>query len=167
MDIDRSDLEKNLDSLIKIILNLSKLCTIFGGICLIIYSLRINHFPRDLSVSDGMLFLLVAACYGMVYLFFLACLTSLGICFSPAIIPAFRWTFNFLNRHKKLPQKPRHDLARLNFLAIIFALFSLLIIIPLGQKNPSAYWTLPLLAIMLYVFYSLYTSAGNKLHQLK
>jgi hypothetical protein len=42
------------------------------------YCWRIGYFPQDISVGDGMLFILLAIASGGLYLFFIMSLTSLG-----------------------------------------------------------------------------------------
>lgn len=54
-----------------------------GGAVFIFYCWRIGYFPQDASVGDGLLLILLAICFGGLYLFFVMCLTSLGIVLRP------------------------------------------------------------------------------------
>ena len=85
-----SSLEQNLESVLKIVAVSSKFGVLVGGICVIAYSLRINYFPQDLSVGDGLLFIMAAACFGVIYAFFVGSLVSLGITVSPATRGVFQ-----------------------------------------------------------------------------
>ena len=71
MSTTTSPLERNVESVSKIVALASKFGVLVGGVCVISYSLRINHFPQDLSVGDGILFLMAAACFGVIYIFYL------------------------------------------------------------------------------------------------
>jgi hypothetical protein len=50
---------------------------------LLFYCWGIGYFPRDISVGDGLLFILFAIAFGGVYMFFFMSLTSLGISLRP------------------------------------------------------------------------------------
>ena len=78
-------LEKNLNLLSACLSIAFKFGVFTGGSCVILYSLRIGHFPQDLSLGDGILFLMAAACFGIVYIFFTISLISLGMLISPLI----------------------------------------------------------------------------------
>jgi hypothetical protein len=160
MSISTSSLEKNIESVSKIATTASKFGILVGGVCVITYSLRINHFPQDLSVGDGLLFLMAAACFGMIYVFFTASLVSLGITLSPAI----RAVFNLFHKRKA---EPPHTLAPFQWSAVLFALFSVVIILELGSQDSTAYWNLPMLSVGLYLFYSVYVSSGNKIKKIE
>lgn len=145
----------------------AKFGVLVGGTCVVGYSLRIDHFPQDLSVGDGLLFLMAAACFGVIYVFFIASLVALGISLSPAVrivIRLFVWVANLFRRHKI---RQLYEFAPFEWLAVLFALFSFIIILSLGSRDPSVYWSLPLLSIGLYVFYSIYRSSGNKLKNIE
>ncbi|WP_167607594.1 hypothetical protein [Cedecea colo] len=65
-------------------INLSfKLGVALGGAVFIFYCWRIGYFPQDASVGDGLLLILLAIAFGGFYLFFIVCLTSLGIVLGP------------------------------------------------------------------------------------
>lgn len=162
-----SSLEKNIESVSKLATTASKFGVLVGGVSVIAYSLRIDHFPQDLSVGDGLLFVMAAACFGVVYTFFVASLVSLGIAFSPAIRIVFKlvlWVGALFN--KPIPE-PKHAFAPFEWTAILFALFSLIIILALGRENSMVYWSLPLLSLGLYFFYSVYVSSGNKIKKIE
>ena len=162
MSLSSSSLEKNIESVSKIATTASKFGVLVGSICVVIYSLRINHFPQGLSLGDGLLFLLAAACFGVIYIFFTASLVSLGITLSPVIRPVFNlvvWATNKLHKRKL---ELAHKFAPFEWLAVLFALFSVLIIFALGARDSSVYWNLPILSIGLYFFFFVFLSAGEK-----
>lgn len=163
MPIVPSTFEQNIESVSTIATTASKFGVLVGGVCVITYSLRINHFPQDLSVGDGLLFIMAAACFGVIYAFFIASLVSLGVAASPAI----RIVFNFIvwggNLFRKRKAEPVHTLAPFEWLAVPFAMFAIVIILVFGNKDSRVYWSLPSLSIGLYFFYSVYLSCGDKI----
>ena len=167
MSISTSSLEKNIESVSKIVTAASKFGILVGGVCVITYLLRINHFPQDISVGDCLLFLMAAACFGVIYVFFTASLVSLGITLSPAIrvvFNAFVWGVNIFLKRKA---EPAHTLAPFQWSAVLFALYSVVIILALGSQDSTAYWNLPMLSVGLYLFYSVYVSSGNKIKKIE
>lgn len=159
--------ERNIESVAKIATTASKLGVLVGGICVISYSLRINHFPQDLSVGDSLLFLVAAACFGVIYAFFVASLVALGITLSPVTRLIFNLFVWVMNQFRKRKIEPEHALAPFEWLAVLFSLFSVIIILALGSRDSAAYWSLPLLSIGLYLFYSIYISSGNKIKKIE
>ncbi len=167
MFINTSSLEQNLNSLSKIITCALKLGILIGGVCVIVYSLKIGHFPQDISAGDGLLFLMAAACFGVVYVFFVASLVALGISVSPVVRVVFKFSVRGVNLFYRQKKQPVHEFAPFEWTAILFALFSIFIIIVLGSRDTAAYWNLPLLSIGLYFFYSLYLSFGKNIKQIE
>jgi hypothetical protein len=167
MSTTKSSFEQNIDFISKITTTASKFGILVGGACIIIYSLRINSFPQGLSLGDGLLFLMAAACFGVIYFFFVASLVSLGITLSPSIRLVFKlcvWGTNIFCKRKI---EPIHTLAPFEWSAVLPALFSGIIVWALGSQDSTAYWSLPLLSISLYLFYSMYISSGDKIKKIK
>src|SRR5699024_10521964 len=77
------ELDKKLDVLGKILSFSFKLGVLVGGSVLLFYCWKIGYFPQDASVGDGFLFIILAIAFGGVYLFFVMCLTSLGLLLRP------------------------------------------------------------------------------------
>ncbi len=158
-------LEQNLESLSKIAAACSKLSVLAGGLCIIAYCLRISHFPQDLSVGDGLLFILAAACFGMVYMLFVGSLVSLGIALSPVTRAVYWLIFRGCYFIKRRQLRPAHKLAPFHWASVLFASFAVFIILAFGNNDSTAYWSLPLLSIGLYLFYSVYVSCGNHIKE--
>ena len=76
-------LDKKLDLLNKLLSLAFKLGVVVGGAVLLFYCWKIGYFPQDVSVGDGLLFILLAIAFGGVYLFFVVSLTSLGLSLRP------------------------------------------------------------------------------------
>lgn len=167
MTINKSSFEQIVESFSKVSTLATKLGLLVGGICVFTYSLRINHFPQDISIGDGLLLLLAAACFGVIYIFIIACLISLGIVISPIIRRIVNLCIKFINRFRKSKLQQSHPWAPFEWEALLFSLFAVILICLLGQQNPNAYWSLPSIAVVLYIFYSLYVSCGNKLKQIE
>ncbi len=167
MSISTSSFEKNLESVSKIATTASKFGVLVGGVCVITYSLKISHFPQDLSVGDGVLFIMAAACFGVIYVIFIASLIALGITLSPIIRVALKFFVLGVNRFRRHKTEPVHALAPFEWPAALFSCFSLAIILALGNQDSSAYWNLPMLSVGMYLFYSVYVSSGNKIRKIE
>ena len=154
---------ENLDSFLKIISALTKVGILIGGICVALYSMRIGHFPQDLTIGDGVLLIFIAASFGFIYLFYIYSLISLGIACSPVILPIFNSAMKAVNRHRTRPIAPQFEWVKFNFGSVLCALLAIVLIVALGRKDAFAYWSLPLLSLILYMLYSAFLSAGKKL----
>lgn len=150
-----SSLESTSESLLKICGAVLKFTIGLGSACVIIYALRIGHFPQGVTLGDGLLFLLAACCFGAVYILFVASLTALGICMSFVLRPMFRAVFAWAQRKELKPKKMKYELARFHGAAIPFAVIAVLMILVFGQQEQAAYWQLTLLSVALYIFYSI------------
>lgn len=162
-----STLEQNLESISKIATASSKFGVLMGSICVIAYSVRISYFPQDLSVGDGLLFIMAAACFGVIYAFFVGSLVSLGIFTSPATRGVFDLIVKGINLFKKRKIQPEHKLAPFEWSSPLFAIFAITIILLFGRKDSRVYWSLPLLSVTLYFFYSVYLSCGKKIKEIE
>jgi hypothetical protein len=158
---------KTVEGLLKALTFASKIGILAGGICVLGYSLRIGHFPQGLTIGDGLLFMLAAVCFGIIYTLFVASLVSLGVVMSPAIkllTKLYVWSYKF---RKARPPSQVYDFAKFSLPYLIFAIFAVLFILGLGSHDSNAYWNLPLLAIAMYFFYSGFLSAGEKIRNLE
>lgn len=162
-----SSLEQNLESVSKIATASSKFGVLVGGVCVIAYSVRISYFPQDLSVGDGLLFIMAAACFGVIYAFFVGSLVSLGICVSPVTRGVFHLIVWGVNLFKKRKIQPEHKLAPFEWSSPLFAIFAVIIILVFGSKDSRVYWSLPSLSVGLYLFYSAYLSCGKKIKEIE
>lgn len=127
-----------------------------GGIFVIVYALRIGHFPQGISLGDGLLFLLAAGCFGVVYAFFVGSILSLGICLSLIVRPVLIWIVTlccFIKASANI-KKQKYNFAPFDWRAIPFAVFAVFFIIKFGQEDLTVFWGLPLLSVGLYFTYS-------------
>lgn len=154
---------ENLDSFLKIISALTKLGVLVGGICVALYSMRIGYFPQDLTIGDGVLLIFIAASFGFIYLFYIYSLISLGVACSPVLLPIFNRAMKAINKRRARPIAPPFEWVKFNFGSLLCALLAVLLIAALGRKDTFAYWSLPLLSLILYMLYSAFLSAGKKL----
>ena len=158
-----SPLERNIESVSKIAAFASKFGVLVGGVCVIAYSLRINHFPQGLSVGDGVLFIMAAACFGVIYVLFIFGLVALGVFMSPGIRVIVRFIARGIKVFRKRTIVPIYSLAPFSWFSVVPAFISVVFIAGLGKKDSIAFWNLPLLSVALYFFYSIYTSSASKI----
>jgi hypothetical protein len=160
-------LSKNIEALLKVLTLMSKLSILIGGICISAYSLEIGHFPQGLTIGDGLLFMLTAACFGIIYVFFVVSLISLGMVLSPItkfFLKVHLWTYKFRSTPKPVQV---YEFAKFKWIYVIFAVFAVMFILGLGRRDMNAYWNLPLLSIAMYFFYCTYLSSGDKMRSIE
>lgn len=156
-----STLEHNAARVMKLAGAGAKLALATGVICLMMYALREGYIPSGLSLGDGFIFLLVAFCFGAVYLLFAISLTGLGMCFSPVVWLLF-WIVERLSKLTGKKHQQRYPLAKFHWSTIFLAPIAGLFIFALGRKDTHLYWHLPLVAILLYMFYSIAQAAHTE-----
>lgn len=61
----------------------AKVGILIGGVALLFYCWSIGYFPRDITIGDGLLFIFIAAGFGVLYVLFLASLTGFGLVLRP------------------------------------------------------------------------------------
>ncbi|WHS62650.1 hypothetical protein [Pseudomonas sp. G2-4] len=155
-----SSLESTTESLLKLTGAALKFSIGLGSACVVIYALRVGHFPQGLTLGDGLLFLLAASCFGVVYALFVGCLVSLGICLSIVIRPVLNFAYAYMKKKTRSNKKMAYELAHFHWSAIPCAALAVMLIWGFGQRDNAAYWNLPLLSIALYLFYSVVKAAG-------
>lgn len=157
-----SSLESTVESLSKIAGAAFKFVVAVGGICVITYAMQVGHFPQGISLGDGLLFLLAAACFGGAYALFVAFILSLGICLSPVLRPVLKLIFRLFDKVSGAPQRPMCKLADFNWFSVPFFLIGLIFILGLGVDDVFVYGVMLLLSILLYVFYSIAMDTGER-----
>ncbi len=159
-------IETGIDSLAKITTNIVKLGTLIGAFFVTMYCLRIDHFPQDLSLGDGLLLLLAGGAFGAVYVFFLVCHIALGtalfpvtkfICKAIVALPFLRFA----------QKEHLHRFTPFSWQSLPFAFVAVLLIYLMGRNDPILYWLLPLWAVALHIFYSVFSSCGDKIRILE
>lgn len=155
--------ESATDSLMKVAGAAVKLSIALGSACVILYSIRIGHFPQGLTLGDGLLLLLAAGCFGFLYTLFTAGLVGLGSCLSPLTNQAlkfFCWVMAKLRRRKI---DPTYRLEPFRWIAIPCALAAVVMIIALGSSDYSVYLKLVAVAVILHILYSCAVDTSKKL----
>ena len=126
------ELDKKLDVLGRILSSAFKLGVLIGGAVLLFYCWKIGYFPQDVSVGDGFLFILLAIAFGGVYLFFVMCLTSLGLSLRPVWHGLQRLFLLSLKGYEKITGKTASytpfTIEKGGFELFIFAVFGLFFI---------------------------------------
>jgi hypothetical protein len=162
-----STFEKNVESLSKMATAFSKLGIFFGGILVVTYSLRIGHFPQDITLADGLLLMTAATCFGLIYIFFLACLISLGMVLSYICLPFAKIFGKIYFCITKKEIEPVHELTPFQWPLAILAVISMLLIQILGERNNDLYYILPVISVLLYLFCSVFASWGNRVNKIE
>ncbi|WP_282875731.1 hypothetical protein [Pseudomonas peli] len=133
-----------------------------GSACVILYSVRIGHFPQGLALGDGLLFLLAAGCFGFLYAFFTAGLVGLGSCFSPLTSQVLKLSSWVIAKFRGKKIDPAYELEPFQWPAIPFAVIAIMMMIALGGRDYSVYLKLVAVAVMLHTFYSVAVDASKK-----
>ncbi len=158
-----SPFESVTDSLMKMAAAGLKFSIALGSACVILYCIRIGHFPQGLALGDGLLFLLAAGCFGFLYAFFTASLIGLGSCLSPLtnqVLKFFSWATTRIRR-KNI--KPLYEIEPFKWSSTPFAALSIVMIIVLGGNDYSVYVKLSAVAVMLHMLYSVAIEANKEL----
>lgn len=158
--------EEHSEKFGKVIAAMLKLAIFLGGACVVAYSLRIGRFPQGLTIGDSLLLVMAAICFGAVASLFVFSLVSLGIMLSPMVRFSFWITSKIIPKFGNAIKKSPYTLAPLSWFAAIGALFAVLIIAGLAQRDIMLAWILPLLSIALYFVYSVSVSSHKQLVEL-
>ncbi|EZH79869.1 hypothetical protein AU05_14900 [Ectopseudomonas composti] len=158
-----STFESAADNLMKVAGAAIKLSIALGSACVILYSIRIGHFPQGLALGDGLLFLLTAGCFGFLYVFFTAGLVGLGSCLSPLTNQVLKLSSWLISKFRGKKIDPAYELEPFQWPAIPFAVMAALMIFALGGRDYSVSLKLLAVAVMLHIFYSVAIDANRKL----
>ena len=161
-----SSIDSSIESISKLIRGFIGLCICIGCLIVIFYSIRIGSFPQGVSLGDGLLFLMAAGCFGVIYATFIGCMTSLGVMLSP-VLKLILWCVRKAFRHNKklescFKKLDSYSLAQFSLWSVPFGLLALLIIITFARYNPDIYLNLFLLALLLYFSYSVVLYTGER-----
>ena len=158
--------EEHFDTVGKLLGALIKFGIFVGGACVVAYSLRIGRFPQGLTVGDSLLLLMAAICFGAVVSIFISSLVGLGITLSPLVRSVFWIASKLSAKFATTVKNSPYALAPLSWFAALGALFAVMIIVLVAQRDLTVAWNLPLLSIALYFIYSVHVSAGSQLAEL-
>lgn len=170
-----SSIEPIINIISKITGTTIKFCFGLGAVIAVSYFLRIDYYPQGLSLSDSLLFLVVAGCFGAVYTVFVIAMVSLGISmawlFKP-LLELFYWLVLKLAKLAKPKQKiqekkERYQFARFNIWAVPFGAIGVLFIFMLTRNNNLIFINLFLMTFVLYLFYSLALAANARYIELE
>lgn len=151
-----SCLEKRIDFISKILTVAFKLGIFLGGGCIISYFLRIGYIPQDLSIGDGLLFLMAAVCFGLLYGLVIAMFASLGI----VLYILFQLTLNKLCKSEAAPLIfPSYFL----WTTVPLTGLAVLLIYILDLKDKALYFEMPGLSFMLFLLCAFYAYCENKI----
>lgn len=153
-------LDKKLDIANKALSLAFKVGIIIGGAVLLLYCWKISYFPRDVSIGDGLLFLMLAIAFGGIYLLFTASLTCLGLTLRPLWLVLQNIVSWSLFRFNKFSNKTI-SFEKVNFVTakkehFILALFGLLFIWGFGTYDYTVLGSLGLSVFSCALLWSFY-----------
>ncbi|MCT8468466.1 hypothetical protein KZO85_07755 [Chromohalobacter canadensis] len=163
--------DKKLDIVNKL-LNLSfKFGVIAGGAVVLFYSWKIGYFPKDVSLGDGFLFLLLAITFGGVYLFFVVSLTSLGIVLRPLWHVLQNLYLKGAELYKKLKNEPLDypgfTIEKPGFEHFVLAIFGLFFVVFFGLPEVKVLGTLILCTWVCALMWSICQQNGREIRELR
>ena len=133
------DLDKKLEIANKALSLGLKFGIMIGGAVLLSYCWNIGYFPQDVSVGDGLLFIMLAIAFGGVYFLFVVGLTCLGLTLRPIWHggqEAYVWLLNKYNwAFRKNRQYDRFTIIEAGAEHLIFALFGLIFVFGFGSLD--------------------------------
>lgn len=156
-------LEKQIDVIMKALSLLAKVGLLIGGGCIVFYSLINGHYPQGVSIGDGLLFLIAALCFGVVYLVFTACITATGILLSPILIPTLKLIQRITNRFSKEKTDLAFSLQTITLPSVIFGFFGAAFIFALSRKDIFGHIQLLILPLFQYLIYSALLDQNKKI----
>ncbi|WP_416775890.1 hypothetical protein ACNFJN_12020 [Xenorhabdus budapestensis] len=166
-----NNLDKKLGVINKILSLAFKLGVTLGGAVLLFYCWKIGYFPQEVSVGDGLLLILLAVAFGGVYLFFVVCLTSLGILLRPVWHGLQSLFLLLLRGYEKATGKSTKYtpfiIEKGGIELFIFAIFGLFFIWGYSLSDVRVLATLVLCVWGCALLWSLYQQSSREIDQLE
>ena len=158
-------LDNYIDPLLKLLGAASTLGVAGGAFFILSYAVDIRYFPGGISLGDSLLFLLASGCFGMLYAMLTTTLIALGVLLSPIVRPLVQASFKLYQKFTGRKEPPVYELAPFDWIAIPLGLIGVLFIFILGMRDEVLWWVLPMHAVGLFFFYSIYRSSRLKLQK--
>jgi hypothetical protein len=164
-------LDKQLDIANKALSLAFKVGLIVGGSVFLGYCWKIGYFPRDVSIGDGLLFLMLAIAFGSIYLLFTASLTCLGITLRPIWHGIYR-SFNYLVKLYNKVFGANKVVSEFNIITgklehFIFALFGLLFVWGFGSFDLKVLGSLILAVFGCALLWSGHQESGSEIIEIE
>lgn len=141
---------------------------LFGGAILLFYGWGIGYIPKDISLSDGLLFTSLAIMFGLVYLFFVLSITSLGIFLRPIWHGLQNTLLQVVTAYKKLRKKKfvyqAFIIEKGKTPFLFFAFPGFLFFIGVASQNLFAAFQLTLCTWACAFLWSVYQQANRKIN---
>ena len=164
-------LDKKLDVINNILSLAFKFGVVLGGAVLLFYCWKIGYFPQDVTVGDGLIFILLAVAFGGIYLFFVLCLTSLGILLRPiwhGLQNIFLWLLSVYEKATgNATNYTPFTIEKGGFELFIFAIFGLLFIWGFSSSDIRALATLAFCSWACALLWSSYQKNSREVSQLE
>ncbi|WP_340601015.1 hypothetical protein [Acinetobacter sp. HZNU-JH01] len=158
-----------LSAIVKVATDIFKISLFFGIVLAIYYFYKINYVPKDLTIGDGFLFILISCKYAFISSVYVGALLVLGFIvfnFFKAIVQLYKYGFQAFDR---LLNKLLTFHVSNSWFEKIAMFTGSLIIIPLCYYIGIAIWgetwsgigLLLLSVIITYIFFSLFIDSIN------
>ncbi len=154
-------MDKKLETFSKALSLLFKIGITTGVAVMIFYSWGIGYTPRDITFGDGLMFIMFAMSFGIVYLFFIVSLTNLGRVVWYAIQRTIDYFVKRFKLSTKMPEKIKDSFSKLRietpslWISVVFAILGVVLILGLGFGSTT--WVMwAVLAFALAAFWSGY-----------
>jgi hypothetical protein len=144
-----------------------KFGVLIGGACLVFYCYRLHYFPVGLTVADGVLLIIVATSFGIVYGLFVICMTALGLWFTPLLRPLQSLIHRLRQKRSKRVRGEPIELATPDLCAFVFGLLGILFIYFMGKSEPSAILTLLATSLLLGLIYAIHREASANIDKIR
>ncbi len=151
-----------LDFILKTLGALFKVGLFVGGILIFAYCLSIGRIPKGITIGDGLFFLWVVFCFGIIYVMVLAMLGAAGAVLSPVTAKILTCINKKANKSNKSISAPKVTLP-LGLMGLVgFGL--VLLAYTIGNV---AFFSFIAVVIMLSIFIPMYSSLSNEFIDLK
>ena len=162
-----SAIETKIDTVSNALSLAFKLGVVLGSAVLLMYCWRIGYFPQDVSVGDGIVFILLAIAFGGLYSFFVVSLTSLGYVLKyPLLLIKHGWYLRQEHRRNASgapASTPPQSLAPFEPVFLIFAAFGVFFIVMLSQIHAITALLLTICAVACIFIWGINQNNANKI----
>jgi len=159
------EITQELERISKAISAVSVLIVFLGVSVIACYWIRVGYSPQNFTIGDGLLFVMAAACFGVIYIIYVSGMFFIAAAF---FVPVWRYllpiTCKFIKpKDGSVPVFPPYDWWWLCFAICMLLSFFLPILI----KSPESWFGLLMTPFIISMCYIGYFSLGQKIQEAK